>query len=129
MRGERTGKPQISLGGHALFRKRDHVFHIVEWVNGFTNPACTFLPRGGTSMVVYKYIWYLYYIGNRGTRRISMALSIPMQQPARLLHRLLQRDSSLALHDVSTRSDRRFQQNGRPKIANRIDKYYRFKDD
>jgi len=27
------------------------------------NPTRTFLARGGTSIVVYKYIWYLYYIG------------------------------------------------------------------
>jgi len=30
------------------------------------NPTHTFLPRGGTSIVVYKYIWYLYYIGIAG---------------------------------------------------------------
>lgn len=128
MRGKRTGKPQIPPRGHVLFRKRDHVFHIGEWVNGFTNPAGTFLPRGGTSMVVYKYIWYLYYIGIAGHAEFQWHLQFRCNNRPAFTSTFTAR-RRLALHDVSTCSDRRCRRNGHPKIANRIDKYYRFKND
>lgn len=94
MRDKRTGKPQIPLKGHVLFRKRDHVFHIGERVNGFTNPALFF--HAGEHQWSYISIYGIFIISeSRDTQNFNGTFNSDATT-GRLLHRLLQRD--LGLH-------------------------------